>query len=195
MHRHATARVTQDDITGLLERWSRGDRDSAERLFEAVYPELQRVANRYLARERGVGTLEATELANETFIRMAGERGRHWQSKAHFFAIFATHLRRALVDQVRHRNRAKRGGGTISIALDGLGLAVDAPAIDLLDLNRALIRLAETVPMAARVVELRFFAGLTLDQTAEALALGRSTVRRKWRFSKAWLTRALSVEE
>lgn len=194
MDRDLDADHASGEITALLERWAHGDRAASETLFEAVYPELRRIARQYLLRESRGDFVQTTELANETYLRIVGERQAHWHSRAHFFALFATHLRRALVDHARRRRRLKRGAGSIPVALDALQLAVDAPSVDLLALHQALDQLATITPTAAQVVDLRFFAGLTLDETAEALKLGRSTVKRKWLFAKSWLARALDIE-
>ena len=177
-------------MTDLLAAWTAGRPSASERLFEAVYPELRGIARQCLGHS-GTAAIQPTELANEAYLRLAAQRRPQLESRAHFFALFATHLRRALVDLARRRNRLKRGGGTLRVTLDHLQLPFRARHTDLLDLDRALRRLAEIAPIAALVVELRFFTGLSIDETAEALELGRTTVKRKWRFSRAWLARAL----
>jgi len=181
-------------VTDLLLAWAQGDTSVSDRLFETVYPEIRRIAHQYLSSGAPGAALQTTELAHETYLRLAGQRPVRWRNRAHFFALFATHLRRVLIDLVRHGNRRKRGGGAIRINLDHLDLPVDPPRVDLLDLDQALTRLAQIAPTAALVVELRFFTGLSLDETADALDLGRTTVKRKWRFSRAWLARALTTE-
>jgi RNA polymerase sigma factor (TIGR02999 family) len=176
------------DLTGLLRAWSAGDQSAADELIPVVYEELRRQASRYLARERSDHTLQPTALVNEAYMRLADQRRVRWQDRGQFFAVAATVMRRLLVDYARQHAASKRGVGcTISLG-DGEGLAlVPAPDVDVLALNDALTELAEVDPLRMRLIELRFFAGLTTDETAEALGVSSATVTRGWRLARAWL--------
>ncbi|MCB1034563.1 MAG: sigma-70 family RNA polymerase sigma factor [Acidobacteria bacterium] len=184
--------AAEPPVTELLEAWAAGNLEASDELFRQIYPELRRITRQYLAREPAGRALETSELAHETYLRLAGQRTAQWRNRGHFYALFATHLRRVLVDLARRRNRQKRGGDRIEVSLDRLHIAIDPPRAEILALDHALRQLAEIAPSAARIVDLRFFAGMNLDETADALGLGRTTVKRKWRFSRAWLARALA---
>jgi len=179
-------------ITQLLDRWSAGDREAAERLLPLVYGELRRIASRQLRAANGPHTLQATAIVHEAYLRLAEEGGFRFPSRGHFFAFAAHLMRRVLVDHARRRNRAKRGGGLRPIPLDEMeekeGLAA---APDLLDLDEALTRLEALDPRKASVIELRFFSGLSLEETAEQLGISPETVGREWRRARAWLFDAL----
>jgi RNA polymerase sigma factor (TIGR02999 family) len=176
------------DLTGLLQAWSAGEAGAAEQLIPVVYEELRRQASRYLARERSDHTLQPTALVNEAYMRLAEQRRVRWQDRGQFFAVAATVMRRLLVDHARQRGASKRGAAcTISLS-DGDVLALSpAPDVDVLALNDALTELAEIDPLRMRMIELRFFAGLTTDETAEALGVSSATVTRGWRLARAWL--------
>jgi RNA polymerase sigma factor (TIGR02999 family) len=176
------------DLTGLLRAWSAGDQAAAAELMPVVYEQLRRQASRYLARERSDHTLQPTALVNEAYLRLAEQRRVRWQDRGQFFAVAATVMRRLLVDHARQHAASKRGAGcTISLG-DGEVLAlVPSPAVDVLALNDALTELAEIDPLRMRLIELRFFAGLTTDETAAALGVSPATVTRGWRLARAWL--------
>jgi RNA polymerase sigma factor (TIGR02999 family) len=176
------------DLTALLRAWSAGDADAADQLVAVVYKELRRQAARYLSRERTDHTLRPTALVNEAYLRLAQQRRIVWQDRAQFFAVAATVMRRVLVDYARQHRATKRGAlRTVSLD-DGETVALSpAPDLDILALNDALTELATVDPMRTRMIELRFFAGLTTDETAEALGVSAATVTRGWRVARAWL--------
>jgi RNA polymerase sigma factor (TIGR02999 family) len=174
-------------ITELLGQWSAGDRAAAEEVLSLVYDELRRIASRQLRRERQEHTLQATAIVHETYLRLAEQRRLSWPSRVHFFAFAAHLIRRILVDYARTRNCAKRGAGLKRVTLAEIGeLALDESP-DLVALDDALSALGELDPRKAAVVELRFFAGLSLEETAEHLGVSAETVGREWRRAKAWL--------
>jgi RNA polymerase sigma factor (TIGR02999 family) len=176
------------DVTALLRAWSAGDSSAADRLLAIVYRELRRQAKRYLARERADHTLRPTALVNEAYLRLVQQRRVVWQDRAQFFAVAATVMRRLLVDYARQHHAAKRGALRIVSLDDGETLALAAaPDLDLLALNDALSELARVDPLRTQMIELRFFAGLTTDETAEALGVSSATVTRSWRLARAWL--------
>jgi RNA polymerase sigma factor (TIGR02999 family) len=181
------------DVTQLLRAWSAGDREAGEELLPLVYEELRREAARHLRRERRDHTLRPTALVHEAFLRLVGQRGAAWKSRHQFFAVAARMMRRILVDHARSRARAKRAGGWRRVSLDQVGpLSVKAaPEVDLLQLEEALVELQAIDPRRGRLVELRFFAGLSVDDTAAVLEVSPSTVDRDWRLAKAWLYRRI----
>ena len=178
------------DLTGLLRAWSAGDADAGDKLIALVYKELRRQAARYLSRERSNHTLRPTALVNEAYLRLAEQRRVVWQDRSQFFAVAATVMRRLLVDHARQHGASKRGGRylmTVSLE-DGEQVGVsNAPDLDVIALNEALIELAAIDPLRSRMIELRFFGGLTSDETAEALGVSTATVTRGWRLARAWL--------
>lgn len=182
------------DVTGLLLAWGRGDQSAADRLVGAVYDELRRQAERAMRREGGEHTLQATALVHESYLRLVDQRRVEWRNRAHFFAIASTVMRRILVDHARARLTAKRGGGVVPITLAGAahGGAQETDDVDLLALHEALERLAQLDPEQARLVELRYFGGLTIEETAEALDVSPATVKREWALARAWLRRELA---
>jgi len=167
--------------------------DPVSDLMPLVYDELRRIAARYISRERPGQTLQATALVNEAFVRLAAERPREFQNRTHFLAIAALSMRQILVQRARARHAAKRGGAPQRITLDDSHLAADkGPGdIDVLALDEALTRLAALDPEQARIVELRYFGGLTVEETAEAMGSSPATVKRHWAMARAWLKRAL----
>ena len=166
------------------------DRPESE-LLPIVYDELRRIAARYVGRERAGQTLQATALVNEAFLQLSAERTRQFQNRAHFVAIAALSMRQILVQRARARNAAKRGGGVERVTLDERALSAPAAssgdATDLVALDDALSRLAELDPQQARIVELRYFGGLTIEETAEAVGVSPATVKRQWTMARAWL--------
>ncbi|HZI63383.1 MAG TPA: sigma-70 family RNA polymerase sigma factor [Thermoanaerobaculia bacterium] len=181
-----------EDLTELLQAWSEGDRGAGEMLLPLVYQELRRQAARSLRRERPDHTLRPTDLVHEAYLRLVGQHGG-WRNRRQFFAVAAQMMRRILVDHARARARAKRAGGWARVPLDEAGqLGVYATTdVDLLALEEALDELAQIDPQRCRLVELRFFAGLSVDDTADVLGVSPSTVDRDWRVAKAWLFRRL----
>lgn len=187
--------MADETITQLLGKWSSGDREAAEQVLPQVYEELRRIASRQLRRERNAPTLQATSIVHEAYMRLNGQPGLVWPSRAHFFAFSAHLIRRILVDHARRRNRAKRGGMAERITLTELDALALPRSPDLEDLDEALSRLEKVDPRKAAVVELKFFAGLTLDEVAEQLGISSETVSREWRRARAWLYTALQTEE
>jgi RNA polymerase sigma factor (TIGR02999 family) len=183
------------DLTGLLVSWSNGERSAAERLIPAVYEELHRQAERAMRREGVAHTLQTTALVHEAYMRLVDQHHIEWRNRAHFFGIAAEVMRRVLVDHARARLADKRGGGVTRVSF-GDAAAVSARAdhgdAEVLALHEALERLAELDPYQARLVELRYFAGLTIEETAEALDISPATVKREWTLARAWLRRELS---
>jgi RNA polymerase sigma factor (TIGR02999 family) len=183
------------DITQLLQEWRTGDKDALERLIPLVHRELHTLASRYLSRERRDHTLQTTALVNEAYLRLAGQRDVEWQNRAHFFGIAAQLMRRILVDRARHAGRAKRGGDVPKISVDDADAAAPAAGVDPVDayqLDRALSRLEALDAQQSRIVELRFFGGLTIQETAEVMRLSTGTVKRDWAVARAWLYRELT---
>jgi RNA polymerase sigma factor (TIGR02999 family) len=182
----------QREVTGLLLAWSEGDRDALDTLLPRVYGELRRLAASHLRRERAGHTLETRALVHEAFLRLVDQERVAWRSRGHFFGIAAQMMRRVLVDHARRHLYAKRGGGAPRFSLEeGLTLAPER-APELVALDEALGELERIAPRNARIVELRFFGGLTAEEIAEALGLSAPTVTRGWRMARAWLYRRLS---
>ena len=179
------------DLTRLLLAWSDGDETALQRLMPLVYSELRRLAERYMGRERTGHTLQTTALINETYLRLVGARDVHWQNRAHFYAVSAGAMRRILVDFARARKNLKRGGGARPVPLDEQVLAGLTRSADLLALDEALERLAALSPRQGRVVELRYFGGMTEQEVAEVLHVSSRTVRSDWQLARAWLHREL----
>ena len=187
-----TADPAPDDVTKLLVEWRGGSQEALEQLMPLVYRELHSIAARVLARESPGHTLQSTALVHEAYLKLVGQRSTRWQNRAHFLAISAQMMRRILVDHARHHQRIKRGGPMPTLSLDE-AIAVPAPEADLdvLALDDALTSLAQVDPRGARVVELRFFSGLTIEETAEVLAVSPGTVKRDWNTARAWLYREM----
>jgi RNA polymerase sigma factor (TIGR02999 family) len=182
------------DVTRLLHDWKAGDGTALERLVPIVYPELRALAARQLAREWRHDRMQTTVVVHEAYVKLFGQREVDWHDRGHFFAIAAQLMRRILVDHARHEQRGKRGGGSTRVGLDEsiASAAEGVDAVDALDLDRALTRLEDLDPDAARIVELRFFAGLTLEETAAATGVSVATVKREWTLAKGWLHRELT---
>ena len=189
----ATAPSSQG-VTELLQAWSGGDDDAFERLMPLVEAELRRLARAYMRRERRGHTLQTTALMNEAFLRLTDARRVSWQDRAHFLGISARLMRRILVDHARHRGYQKRGGGAQRVTLhEGLVVSAD-PALDVVALDGALDALAKVDLRKSRTIELRFFGGLSVEETAEVLQVSPDTVKRDWRLAKLWLLRELEGE-
>lgn len=178
-------------ITQLLIEWSDGDRMALDKLTPLVYNELRHQAARYLRRERPGHSLQTTALINEAYLRLIDARDVHWQSRAHFFAIAANLMRRVLVEHARRRDADKRGGSQVRVQLDEKLAVADASDLDLLAIDEALDRLAAIDPQQARIVELRFFSGLSVEETAAAIGVSPKTVKRDWSVARAWLGREI----
>jgi len=178
-------------ITGLLHAWSDGQPDALEQLIPLLHHELRATARRYMRRERPDHTLQPTALVNETFVRLMGVRQVRWQDRAHFLALAARLMRRILIESARARRVQKRGGAAARISLDDACVVTEQPSYDVLALDEVLERLAALDPRRARIVELRFFGGLTIEETATALQLSTDTVGRDWKLAKAWLAREM----
>jgi RNA polymerase sigma-70 factor, ECF subfamily len=178
-------------VTELLHAWGDGDEAALHQLVPLVESELRRLAGVYMARERPGHTLQPTALVNEAFLRLVDAQGVRWHGRAHFFGIAARLMRRVLVDHARARGFQKRGGGAEAVPLETTILVSRAPDVALLDLDRALDALAEVDERKARVVEMRFFGGMTLEETAGALSISVDTVKRDWRLAKLWLLKTL----
>jgi RNA polymerase sigma factor (TIGR02999 family) len=188
------AMASPTDITGLLDDWGRGDPGALDQLVPLVYAELRRVAARQLRLERDGHSLQPTALVHEAYLRLVDQRQVHWQNRAHFFAVSAQIMRRILVDHARRRKAAKRGDGVDRVPLDQDIGTVASDAISVLALDHALDHLETVDPLLARIVELRAFGGLTIDEAAHVLKVSASTAKRDWRTAKAWLVRELGPE-
>ena len=184
----------EPDITRLLKEWGDGSQVALDALIPLVHDELRAIASRQLAREWRQGTLQTTAVVNEAYIKLVGQREANWQNRNHFFAIAAKLMRRILVDHARHDLRDKRGAGAVHVALDDTRERPSADRIDIdtLALDAALQRLEKIDPTQSKIVELRFFGGLTIEETAEALGSSPATVKREWAIAKSWLHRELT---
>ncbi|MFN8008895.1 MAG: sigma-70 family RNA polymerase sigma factor [Terriglobia bacterium] len=175
------------DITAMLAAWNGGDGQALDRLMEIVYPELRRVARQYLAGRRPGDSLESAALANEAYLKLVRSGGIQCENKAHFLALCSQIIRRILVDHARRRGFAKHGGKALRVSLDDVTLAVEERGVELLALDRALDELARIEARKSRVVELRYFGGLSIEETAAVLNVSIDTAKRDWRMAKAWL--------
>ena len=182
----------QERISQLLADWANRDPAARERLVPIVYKELRRLAHHYMRGEREDHTLQTTALVNEVYLRLAGIEAMRWRDRAHFFAMTATLMRRVLVDYARQRGREKRGAGVSVTTLTENAVSAQ-PEVDVIALDEALERLAAVDPQQSRVVELRFFAGLSVKETAEALGVSPATVKRDWATAKLWLYNELMI--
>jgi RNA polymerase sigma factor (TIGR02999 family) len=175
------------DLTALLGELTKGNPDAGSKLVPLVYGELRRMAARYMRQERTGHTLQATALVHEAYLKMLGQHSVDWQSRAHFFGIAAQVMRRILIDHARSHVRDKRGGGQVRVPLDEALVFSEERSADFIKLDSALERLADLDVRQAKIVELRFFGGLTVEETAEALGISPKTVKRDWSVAKAWL--------
>ncbi len=177
----------RSEVTELLHQWSNGRQEALDRLLPQIYDELRRLASSYLRRERSDHTLQATALVHEAFLKLVDQRKVRWQNRAHFFGIAAQAMRRILVDHMRAHAAAKRGAGQRPLLLDEAVVPVGMVSVDVLALDEVLTRLGAFDPQQSRIVELRFFGGLTIEETAEVLHISPATVGREWTLAKAWL--------
>jgi RNA polymerase sigma-70 factor (ECF subfamily) len=183
------------EVTRLLQEWRGGRKDALERLMPLVYDELHVIASRHLSREWRVSAPQTTALVSEAYLKLVGQRDVDWQNRAHFFAIAAQVMRRILVDNARRDQREKHHAGAVAVSLDEIPPvpeAVSVDAVDALALDRALRRLEALDPDQARIVELRFFGGLTVEETAAVVGVSPATVKREWALAKGWLFRELT---
>lgn len=189
-------RTDGGEVTTLLRAWSTGDADAFERVLPLVYDELHRMAARYLLGERSSISLQATALVNELCLRLLGWDAVRWQNRGHFFGVSAQMMRRVLVDIARRRRADRRGGpDAVRVPLEGIDIPASEPGADLLAVDQALQMLALEDPRKAEVVELRFFGGLSIDETAEALGISARTVHTDWALARAWLYRTLTTTD
>jgi RNA polymerase sigma-70 factor, ECF subfamily len=184
---------TPEGVTELLEKWRKGDRAALDELMPLVYDELRRLAVKYLRRERPGHTLQPTALVNEAYLLLADQRYARWQNRAQFIGVAAQLMRRILVDHARAHLAAKRGGQNFTVSLSEADRFGDKPDVDLLAIHEALERLSAIDPQQSRIVELKFFGGLTIEETEEVLGVSHSTVERDWKMARAWLRRELDA--
>lgn len=182
------------EVTALLVDWSKGDQAALDKLTPFVYEELHRLAHHYMSLERAGHTLQTTALINEAYLRLIDQQNVRWQNRAHFFGIAAQLMRRILVDHARNHARAKRGGDARKVSLDEAALVSEGRAAELVALDDALKSLAAIDPRKNQLVELRFFGGLSIEETAEVMKVSPRTVEREWNMAKAWLRREISNE-
>jgi RNA polymerase sigma-70 factor, ECF subfamily len=186
---------SQQEVTRLLDAWSGGDEDALAKLIPLVQPELHRLGHHYMSRERTGHTLQTTELLDEAYLQLVGDPERNWQNRTHFVTAVAQLMRRIMVDHARERRARKRGGDAVKVSLDDAALVTEKRSEELLALDEALERLAVQDSRKSQIVELRYFGGLTMQETAAFLKLSQRTVEREWHMAKSWLYRALSAEE
>lgn len=182
----------RSQVTNLLQRWREGNREALDALLPLVYDELRRVAHHHLKNERPDHTLQSTALVQEAYFRLIGQDFPAWEGRSHFFAIAAQLMRQILVDYARRHRASKRGSGACMLTLDEVVALPQRKGVDVVALNDALETLAELDPRQSRIVELRFFAGLSLEETSEVLGIGTATVQRDWTAARAWLHREIS---
>ena len=190
-----SGKVPPHDVTGLLQAWRAGDAAAQGQLMDIVYAELHRQAARAMRRENPAHTLQATALVNEAYLRLIDQQRIEWRNRLQFFGVAAQVMRRILVDHARQRLADKRGGGVAAVTLEEAQHGSDQPSsgVDVLALHEAIERLGQLDPRQARVVELRYFGGLSIEDTAEALAISISSVKREWAIARAWLRRELEA--
>ncbi|HET6891885.1 MAG TPA: sigma-70 family RNA polymerase sigma factor [Pyrinomonadaceae bacterium] len=186
------SQTSTHEVTRLLLDWSNGDKTALDKLMPLIYDELRRLAHRYMSRERAGHTMQTTALVNEAYVRLVNRKNVQWQDRAHFFAIAAELMRTILVDHARSHATAKRGGGARKFSLDEALVVSQERAAEVVSLDEALKALALIDPKQSRIVELRFFGGLTIEETAEVLDLSAATIKREWNTAKAWLYHELS---
>ena len=180
------------DVTQLLQAWSEGDKQALDDLIPIVYAEIHRIAHNYLRRERPGQKLETTELVNEAYLQLVRQRRVRWQNRSHFFGVAAQLMRRVLAEQARRRKAAKRGAGAEPISLDLTAIGTANDNVDFADLDEALHRLTVLDARQGQLVELRFFGGLSIEETAEVMRLSPATIKREWSSARAWLRHELA---
>ena len=184
--------LSPQEVTQLLADWGKGDRSALDKLFPLVQSELRRIAQRQMSHERAGHTLQATALVNEAYLKLAGQQGFDWQNRAHFFAVCAQVMRHILIDHARAHARDKRGGGAIQVSLNEALVVAEDQAAHFIALDEALRVLERLDPQKGKIVELRYFGGLGIEETAEVLNVSPRTVRREWQRAKAWLYRMMT---
>jgi RNA polymerase sigma factor (TIGR02999 family) len=189
------ATVTQSELTNLLDDWKHGDSSALEKLTPLIYDEMRRIAHRYVRRERNGHTLQTTALINEAYLRLAGSDSPDWQNRQHFFAVTAQVMRHILIDHARRRRAQKHGGDGQQVSLSEAEAMTNERASELIALDEALEELAALDSRKSQVVQLRYFGGLSLEETAKALGVSLMTVRRDWRAAKAWLYKKVMSDE
>ena len=182
------------EVTQLLLAWSEGDKSALDRLIPLVYQELRQIAHRYMRRERPNHTLQSFALVNEAYLRLIDLEAVRWQNRAHFFALAASVMRRVLIDYARTRGYVKHGGEALRVSLNEKNILATEQTADLLALDEALNKLATLDPRQSKVVEMRFFGGLSVEETAEAMSLSPATVKREWSTAKAWLFKRIKFD-
>jgi RNA polymerase sigma-70 factor (ECF subfamily) len=185
--------VSPQEVTQLLAAWREGDQGALDKLMPLVYDELRRIASRYMKREHAGHTLQTTALVNEAYLRMVGQQNVDWQNRAHFFGVAASVMRHLLVDRARANGRVRRGENPQRVPLDEGAVVSEQKGEELLALDEALTRLNEIDDRKVKIVELRYFSGLSAEETAEVLGVSEITVKREWLKAKAWLYRALTI--
>jgi RNA polymerase sigma-70 factor (ECF subfamily) len=188
------SRLEPHEITGLLVAWGGGDKSALDRLMPLVYDELRRLAHRYMSRERPGNTLQTTALVNEAYVRLVNWKEVRWENRAHFFAVSAQMMRRILVDFARDKQYLKRGGGALRVSLSEAAALTECRAAELVALDEALTALTKQDERKGKVVEMRFFGGLSVKEVGEVLKVSEETVMRDWRLAKVWLLRELGRE-
>ena len=184
--------ISPQEVTQLLADWGRGDSSALEKLFPLVHAELCRIAQRQMSQERAGHTLQATALVNEAYLKLAGQEGFEWHDRAHFYSVCAQVMRHILIDHARGHARDKRGGGAIQVSLNEVAVMPAEQAGDFVALDEALRALEAIDPQKGRIVELRYFGGLSIEETGEVLKISPRTVRREWQRAKAWLYRMIA---
>jgi len=184
--------LSSSELTQLLADWGNGDRSALDKLFPLVHSELRRIAQRQMSQERPGHTLQATALVNEAYLKLAGQQGFDWQNRAHFFAVCAQVMRHILIDHARAHARDKRGGGAVKVSLNDALVVAEDQAAHFIALDEALRVLERLDPQKSKIVELRYFGGLSIEEAAEVLNVSPRTVRREWQRAKAWLYRMMT---
>jgi RNA polymerase sigma factor (TIGR02999 family) len=184
--------LSPQEVTQLLSDWGKGDRSALDKLFPLVQSELRRIAQRQMSQERPGHTLQATALVNEAYLKLAGQQGFDWHNRAHFFAVCAQVMRHILIDHARAHARDKRGGGAIQVSLNEALVVAEDQAAHFIALDDALRVLESLDPQKGKIIELRYFGGLSIEEAAEVLHISPRTVRREWQRAKAWLYRMMT---
>jgi RNA polymerase sigma factor (TIGR02999 family) len=184
--------MSPQEVTHLLADWGKGDRAALDKLFPLVHSELRRIAQRQMSQERPGHTLQATALVNEAYLKLAGQQGFDWQNRAHFFAVCAQVMRHILIDHARAHARDKRGGGAIQVSLNDALVVAEDQAAHFIALDEALRVLERLDPQKGKIVELRYFGGLSIEEAAEVMNVSPRTVRREWQRAKTWLYRMMT---